>query len=316
MERAAIGPGQRGMAMLLVLWVLSVLTIMGGAFALSTRRALEQTQYLQVGAQSVALAEGGVNYAVFMLTHPDPVQRWRADGNPYALRLPSGDLRIRVYDESGRLDINAMQEPTLRALFSRVLGDEKLAARFADVILDWRDEDSLRRPNGAEINDYRAVGRSPRPQNRPFLMPEELAGVLGMTPEIFARIEPLITVWSGQDGVDPTKSSEAMLRLLFRGNEELVAQVLAARRLEAEGRGAGMTIPPQPGFTFVAAAGNTPVYRVLVDTMINGEPGLGVEAVVRRDSLIQGKPFSIANWKVLTAASGLPPTPRDALGYQ
>lgn len=303
--------------MMLVLWVLAVLTIMGGAFALSTRRVVEQTQYLQVAAQSVALAEGGVHYAMFMMTHPDPAQRWRSDGTVYALRYPAGDMQIRVHDEAGRMDINAMQEPTLRALFSSVLGDDTLAARFADVILDWRDEDSLRRPNGAEIDEYRASGRFPRPQNRPFLMPDELAGVLGMTPEIFARIEPLITIWSGQDGVDPTKASESVLRMVFRGNEQLVAQVLASRTMAvAGGVGAAMTIPPQPGFTFVTAAGATPIYRVSVDTAINGEPGLGVEAVVRRDSLVQGKPFSIASWKILTAASGLPPTPRDALGYR
>ncbi len=305
---------QCGMALMLVLWVLAVLTIMGGAFALSTRRALEQTQYEQVAAQSVALADGGVHYAMFMLTHPDPMQRWRSDGTVYPLRLPAGDLRIQIHDEGARMDINAMQEPTLRAFFASVFGDDALAARLTDTVLDWRDPDSLRRMQGAEIEDYRAAGRMPGPQNRPFLMPEELAGVLGMTPDIFLRLESLITVWSGQDGIDPTKASAEMLRVLFRGDEKMVAQVLAARSANLDGRGPGLTIPPVPGFNFVTAT--NAAYRVSVDTSINGEPGLGVEAVVRTGGVVAGKPFAIASWKVLTAASGVPPTPRDALGYR
>lgn len=307
--------GQRGMALMLVLWVLAVLSIMGGAFALSTQRMLEQTRYDQVAAQSVALADGGVHYAMFMLTHPDPMQQWRSDGTVYRARFPVGEIRVQIHDESGRLDINAMQEQTLRAFFSNTLGDATLAARLSDAILDWRDQDNLKRMNGAENDDYRAAGRTPGPQNRPFVMPNELAGVLGMTPEIYARIEPMVTVWSGQDGIDPTKASADVLLMLFRGDEKLVAQVLASRTQAMDGQqAAAVTIPPQPGFTFVSATNSA--YRVAVETSINGESGFGVEAVVRREAAAPGKPFGIASWKVLTAAKGLAPTPRDALGYR
>lgn len=305
---------QRGMALLLVLWILAVLTVMGGAFALSTRRMLDQTQYDQLAAQSVALGEGGVHYAMFMMMHPDPLQKWRSDGTVYPLRLPVGDLKIRIYDESGRLDINAMQEPTLRALFLNVLGDEKAAARFADVILDWRDQDNLKRTNGAEIDEYRAAKRMPRPQNRPFLIPDELAGVLGMTPEIFARIEPLITVWSGQDGIDPMKASPEMLRMLFQGDEKRVMEILQARaQAAAEGRTPALTILPQPGFNFTSATDSA--QRIMVETSINSEPGPSLEVVTRREAAMPGKTFGIASWRILTAAPGVSPTPRDALGY-
>lgn len=305
--------GQRGMALLMVLWILAVMTIMGAAFALSTRRMLDQTRYDQLAAQSLALAEGGVHYAIFMLTHPDQAQKWRSDGTVYALRLPAGDLKIRIQDESGRLDINAMQEPTLRALFRNVLGDDKTAARFADIILDWRDQDNLKRMNGAEIQDYRAAGQLPRPQNRPFLLPEELAGVLDMTPELFARIEPLITVWSGQDGIDPMKASPEMLYLLFQGDEKRVAEIMQARAQAVDGRPPALMIPPQSGFNFVSAMDSA--QRVIVEASINGESGMILEVVVRRDAASPGKTFAIASWKTLTGAPGLAPTPRDALGY-
>lgn len=314
MSSSPIRARQAGMAMMLVLWVLSVLTIMAGALTLSTRRTLDQSQLSRVAAQSVALADGGLYYAMFMLSHPDPRQRWRSDGTPYTLRFPAGDLRIQVSDEGGRMDINAMQEGTLRAFFASVLGNDELAARISDAILDWRDPDNLRRMHGAEIDDYRALRQAGRPQNRPFLMPEELLGVLGITPEIYARIEPLITVWSGQDGIDPQKASADMLRVVFRGDEKLVAQVLAARAESVDGRQAPITVPPPPDFRFIAGSGAA--FRVSVDTMINGEPGLSVEAVLRQEGRAGGKPFATASWKMLTAAAGAAPGARDALGYR
>ena len=39
-------------------------------------------------------------------------------------------------------------------------------ARIVDAILDWRDPDDLRRPNGAEAPDYRAAGPQVRARQR------------------------------------------------------------------------------------------------------------------------------------------------------
>ena len=38
-----------------------------------------------------------------------------------------------------------------------MLGEEE-AAKLLDAVLDWRDPDSLKRPNGAEESDYAQAG--------------------------------------------------------------------------------------------------------------------------------------------------------------
>lgn len=301
------------MAMMLVLWVLAVLTIMAGGFALSTRRALDQTSYARISSQAVALADGGIHYAMFMLRYPDPKERWRSDGSIYTVRFPAGEVRVRVSDEAGRLDINAAQETTLRGFFVNLLGNDEIAVRLTDAILDWRDPDSLRRLHGAEIEDYRAAGRSQRPQNRPFVAPEELLGVLGMSPELYARVEPFITTWSGQDGINPNKATLEMLRIVFRGDEQQVAQQLQLRSQSLGEQQPTANAASPPNFQF-EAAGDV-AYRVLAETLVDGELPIGVEAVLQPSGGGRGNlPFAVATWKIITASAFPEVSSRDALG--
>ena len=64
------------------------------------------------------------------------------------------------------------------------------AQRTLEAILDWRDADDLKRPNGAEAPDYQAAGSKYVPTNSPFESVGELQRVLGVTPALMARIAP------------------------------------------------------------------------------------------------------------------------------
>jgi general secretion pathway protein K len=307
MKRVPPWRRQQGIALMMVLWVLSVLTIMAGGFALSTRRALDQSQSALTQSQAVALADGGINYAMYMLTHPDPKQRWQTDGRPYQVRFPTAEVRIRIYDEAGRLDINAVQEATLRSFLSRALGDVEAARRLTDTILDWRDQDSLRRMQGAEIEEYRAAGKFPRPQNRPFASPEELAGVLGLPPVLATKLNQLVTIWSGQDGINPYKASEEVLRIVFAGEENQIAQLLQLRLLPPGGPRPQINLVPPPEFRFNQAQDGA--YRVLSEVMNGTEAVSGVEAVIRRGGGRGGAPFSFVSFKPFLPAK--PPEDPD-----
>jgi len=297
---------------MMVLWVLSVLTIMAGGFAVSTRRALDQSQSALSVSEGLALADGGIAYAMYMLTHPDARQRWEGDGRPYLVRLPSGEVRVRISDESGRLDLNSIQEGTLRAFLTRVLGDQELAGRLTDAILDWRDQDSVRRLHGAEIEDYRSSGRTPLPQNRPFIAPEELSGVLGVTPQIAARLAPFFTVWSGQDGINPYKAPEELLRAVFAGDENQVAQILKLRTLPPGEQRPQLNLVPPADIKFNQAQDNA--FRVSAEVISEGEQTAGVEAVIRRGGSRTGAPFAFAAWRPVVVAR--PPLDDAVRGQQ
>nr|WP_232470606.1 type II secretion system protein GspK [Methylococcus sp. BF19-07] len=272
------------------------MTIMAGSFSLTLRRESELVSSVRGTAQARALAEGGIYYAMPMLVERDPAKRWKTDGTPYPVSLGTGRLLIRILDEEGKLDMNSASDAALRELFLQVTGDEDLAQRLSDAIVDWRDPDDLKRPSGAERGDYEAIGKT-GPRNRPFQVTEELMEVLGLTPSVYQRIEPLITVYTGRDGINPAKAGPEMLRIVFKGDEAAVAEYLAQRSVAI-----GNAPPPIP-----ANRANSPIrlttggdtaYGVSVEAVLPDGERAAVEAVLKRQQNAQNLPFSILNWKI------------------
>jgi general secretion pathway protein K len=295
MERSGEWRRERGLALVLVLWVLVLMTIMAGSFSLTLHRESELASGVRGNAEARALAEGGVHYAMLMLSERDPSRRWKSDGTPYPVELGQGRLLIRIEDESGKLDLNGASEAALRELFLQTLRDPELAQRLADAILDWRDADDLKRLHGAEQPEYEAVGL-PAPGNREFLVLDELLGVLGMTPSIYARIEPLITIYTRADGVNLSKASPAMLRILFRGDEGAVADFLAQRSTATSPP--ALRVGQAPGPIPLSNSRSDNVYSVHVEAVTVEGDRAGIRAVLNRQQRQQGLPFSVLQWKI------------------
>ena len=283
-------PGQRGVAMIMVLWVVSLMTIMAGSYALSTQREAAILSHAHERAKATALADGAIHYAVMMLSLQDPKQRWQADGRPYTWELDGARVRIAILDEGGKIDLNGAQEQSLRTVLNFIVQNDELAVRLTDTILDWRDEDDLKRPHGAEAEEYKAAGLKQSPQNRNFLVMEELRGVLGVTSELYRSLEPWFTLYTGQDGLNPLKASREILLKLARGDQSLVNNFLIQRQ-----QGNAQPFPPVPGLTFQSSSDMA--YTILAQAEIGGQPVSGVKATIRRDQGLGGAPFSYMSWK-------------------
>jgi general secretion pathway protein K len=148
------------------------------------------------------------------MTQVDPEQRWPADGRERVLTYGENLIRVRVQDEAGKIDINAAPDEMLEGLFRTVGVDAASASRLVDAIADWKDPDDLRRLSGAEAADYRAAGLPYVPRNGPFLAVDELRLVLGMTPALFERIGPFVTVYSRSGRINPVTAPAEVIRSL------------------------------------------------------------------------------------------------------
>ena len=220
----------RGVALVLVLWVSVLLTVIASSFIMERR-----TEAMIVhNSASLARAEAAADAGVFRGVHelyrgessPDP---WRRDGVPHEWNFEGIPVRVEIRDESAKIDINTAADALLRGLLtSSGLKDDE-ATRLLDAILDWRDPDSLKRPNGAEEADYRGAGLTYKPANSSFQAIEELQLVLGMRPEIYRRLAPSITVFSRQTGVNPQGASREVLLAIPGITAEIVDQYIAER---------------------------------------------------------------------------------------
>jgi len=176
-----------------------------------------------------ATVEAGVNRAVAALLEPRSDRRWRADGRMQSFEFSGTSIRISIQDELGKIDLNQAEVSLLAGLLRSAGLDPGSASALADKIVDWRTAIPLKHLNGAKEQDYRALGSGYRPRNGPFQSVDELLLVMDMTPALFQRIEPALTVYSGRQFLDPQVAPREVLRALPNMTPDGVESALAAR---------------------------------------------------------------------------------------
>ena len=222
---------QSGVALVMVLWVITLLTVIAGNFAFNMRSEAQIARNLISTAQARAIADAGVQRAWLELMKPptDP-QRWRAIGAEYEFTFQGGALQVALEDESGKIDLNTASDALLKGLFVSAGLSEEASARLLDAVLVWRDVDTLKRLHGAEEEDYRAAGKNYAPSNAPFETVDELQRVLGMTPELYRKLAPALTVYARQPGINTMVASREVMLAVPGVNSALVDQYLAQRQ--------------------------------------------------------------------------------------
>lgn len=214
----------RGAALLLVLWLIVLLTALVGGFALVARTEHLQGRTLVRGLVAGNAARAGLEYALTRLAHADPRMQWRPDGRPYDWRFGDAELQITVIDENGKVDLNQADLGLLTALLAATGVEQAQAARLAAAIVDWRDTDLLTQPAGAEDADYASAGLPYGAKDSAFESVAELEQVLGMTPGIYAGLEPHVTVYSGRSRPEPAFASAEVLTALGMDGPRMIEQ--------------------------------------------------------------------------------------------
>lgn len=220
---------QCGVALLLVLWACTLLAILLGGYAMLARTQALQTRYQFAQTRAHYAAEAGVMRAVYAVQDPVVQRRWVGDGRVYPFRFDGAAVSVTVTDEGGKVDLNAATPEVLQGLFRAAGLGQAAAARLASNVVAWRSfpgaDDALERAA------YAAAGRDYGPRHGPFASLQELQLVLGMTPALYRRIEPDITLWSGQAIPDPNTAPPLALAAI-PGLDPQQLQALKARRAQ------------------------------------------------------------------------------------
>jgi general secretion pathway protein K len=302
---------QQGVALILVLWVSVLLTIMAGAFTLTLQREAKLIGNLKAGSEANALAEAGVYYALLMLSVNDPERVWKADWSVREVAFDGAVIAVQVGDERGKIDLNYAGRDLLAAMFTGInpeLGD---ADKLADAILDWRDKNDDVHLNGAEKKDYRQNNLPYAPRNGLFQSIEELQLVLGMTPQLFKQVEPMLTVYSRKSGVDIGKASAEVLRVLDAAAQDgtdiaggkdrtpATGDTETAAETGTESERGGDTAAEYAGSPGNASSG-AGTYTIDAEASLPGGHTARIRVVARRGSG-SAAGFNILSWKYITS---------------
>lgn len=219
----------RGIALVMTLWVLILLGLIAASFLRDSRLGTNLARNITENAKAEALADAGVNRAMLGLLDTDPKTGWRANGMPHQFAFGGGVIEIRIFDETAKVDLNRAPAPILLGLLKAAGLDDNRASSLADAINDFRDPDNERRPNGAEDPDYLAAGMEAGAKDAPFEDTEELMQVLGMTHELYVKISPYVTVYSNRSRVNLLTASDFVLNAIPNLTPEQIKKIQADR---------------------------------------------------------------------------------------
>ena len=261
-----------GYALVIVIWILTLLSLMAGSFALTMRRDNSVSLALKNNALALALTESGLGLAEFAMQNPDPDQRWLVDGTIYqVLRADGSEIRIRVSSESGKIDLNMASDKLLAAMLKSVTGDLFAEEKLFNTILDWRDADDDVRPHGAEKKQYQEAGLGYGPSNKPFQSLEELQSILGMNNDLYQQLKPLLTVYSGQNNINDKEASPQVLQIYESVNGNTAVQTPSAPAAPA----------PANGVAALANTNQNSAYTFQVDVLMEDNASASLEAVIK-----------------------------------
>ena len=206
--RVAAPPArQRGVALLVAILLVALGTIIAAAMAynnaMTARRAaatfgFDQAMLVAEGAEALA-AEGLKLESKQNPTYIAANQSWAQPFGPAEV-APGVTLEAQLEDLQGRFNVNDLvgsdgETPNQTAIlaFQRLLQSLNLNAQLADYIVDWIDQDTTPRSEGAEDSVYMEMDPPYRTPNTPITSTSELMALPGMTRAEFDRLAPHIT---------------------------------------------------------------------------------------------------------------------------
>jgi general secretion pathway protein K len=207
--RPAARPGERGFALLIVVWTLVLLTLIVTQVTASGRMDVRLSTNLRDAAAAEAEADGVVFVAIAHLVDGSP-RRWAADGSVRDVPVAQGRARVRIRSEEGKFDLNSAPVPTLVAVLRAAGADNARADDLARAIDVWRFPSAA---FAAAEKAYAAAGRDYRPPQQAFQSIAELGLVLGMTPDVVTRLRDYLTIWHEGDP-DPRDADPAVRDIL------------------------------------------------------------------------------------------------------
>lgn len=232
---------QRGVALLMVLFILALMMSLASAMTERTAVMYQHTAVTLDNLQARWYALSAENMAAALLqrdaldspSQTNLAQTWAQEGRRFT--LDDGEIRATIRDGHACFNLNAINHradeagdgtPYPTDVFVRLLallGEPPLrASQIAAALGDWTDSDGQPRLNGAEDEVYMAQTPGYLAANQPMQDVSELRLLAGMDAALYQRLLPFVCVQPDdalQVNVNTLRPSQAALLVaLFPGD--------------------------------------------------------------------------------------------------
>ena len=217
---------QRGVALVLVMWLIAAMSItVGGALALA-REEIGLASSRLGEAQAFALGKGIARLAVLDRARAQTAVDEKGDPDPAGLsrvfmsRYEIDDLTVfaTVYPASGFVSVAESDPEVWQQFLSGVGGmDNGAAATLAEQIVNSEVETTASVGSGP-ANSFQFYSRYRQARSAVYV--EQLLGIEGMNRAVYDRIRPSISPFNVGSGVDPAVAPPEMLAAFGASRKE------------------------------------------------------------------------------------------------
>lgn len=215
--------GERGIALILVLWVMALVALLAIGFAGTAKTDLQIVRNQYETARARTAADAAVSIAVLGALDKRPASQWIGDGRRYPVTFDGTDVQVSLRDEGGKIDLNAAPPELVGGLLQALGVDAGASAAMVETIVQRRQQTA----DVAEASDPEGASERRRPLG--FTDIAELRLIPGMTRRLYERIAPFVTVYSRNARVDPITAPPEVLYAVPDLTRQDVETFLTAR---------------------------------------------------------------------------------------
>jgi general secretion pathway protein K len=234
------GAMQRGFVLAMTLWMLAAILIAATIFSERVRQAVNLARQQQLHTEAL-LDIHATQAEIMFRIGTTPISYYglgdQPDGKSVSLdnRMYRGygKTTVQLQDNRGLLNLNIVGDDRLLRLLAIVDVPPEKRSMLIDTLRDYMDEDSLKRANGAEEPEYRALGLPP-PRNEKLLTPYEAKSIIGWRdlPQLWENNRlPDLTTISNAVAINPNTAPKEVLETLPGVTSEIADAIIAQRRL-------------------------------------------------------------------------------------
>jgi general secretion pathway protein K len=290
--RADADGRQRGLALLIVLWIIVAAALLVSAFNAAVKSGVAFVGSEVQLVKTEALLDAGAEIAAGRLIDEEEARRWVPDGSRHTVSFAGSALSISIRGTNGRIDLNKADKELLMGLLRQFAGSEAQAGRLRDRIVQARGlrqgEKAARVVRDAANEDPDAAASGDVPA---FVDVAQLRTLTGMTPELYRAIAPYVTVYSGDGRINPTAAPDAVLMSMPGLTRDDVEKIKASAKAPKDSDGARLDLAEAARGYLTDEPGSA--YLVTVEVMAPGAEHAAASVYVVAPALDGDAPYRL-----------------------
>ncbi|HPC94172.1 MAG TPA: type II secretion system minor pseudopilin GspK [Sedimentisphaerales bacterium] len=246
---------RNGFILVVVLGMVMLLSALLFAFHRTTRRSLEMAEGFRRSERAMHSALAGLSVAIAAVAEANDVTSAHRFADlrtgKEVFSVNNGTCTLTITEENGRINVNTLKDQNGQLHRKRIdqllrlidllnrrkdIG-ERIGYSVVAAIIDWidPDDDVTLLPfvnaagQGVESSYYETLRPPYRCKNGPMDTIEELQGVRGITPEVFATLRELLTT-TGSGRININAAPPLVIESLCEQMDSTLARMIVQRR--------------------------------------------------------------------------------------